>query len=211
MGEKSGLSYGNYYRAFIGARGFVAAVATFAPLASDYVLSGRVFPPLGDQSLLLKTAATALAMLVTFFAYRARGDSSGRISRLMIYLAIASFVFVCGYYAAQFGFVRRVDIPSEERSEYVSVGLTRSQFAQRKLSDLSDVDVLKTRGFSDSAIRENWTPASIFIARLLLFITFCGATLPFVGVLSLAILEHARQVAGEEAIKNYPQLPPRQP
>jgi hypothetical protein len=105
----------------------------------------------------------------------------------------------CGYLVVHSKFVRAVDIPSQSRSVNVSIGLRRSEFALRNFSSTSDVDMLEARGLDDNNVFQLWTPASIFIARLSLFVSFCTVFLSLVGILSLTVYEHAKQTPDDSA------------
>jgi hypothetical protein len=152
-----------------------------------------VFPPLGDESIWFKILATAGALALTAIVCHAQNLSSATGTRWKLALLAATMLFGCGYGVAHFAFVRRVDWLDEKRTEYVSVGYKRTADAAASFVSLSDVDILKARGYLEPEIRENWTVGSIAVSRLALFASFCGAAFSAVGLLSLFVLDLARE------------------
>lgn len=76
----------------------------------------------------------------------------------------------------------------------MSVGYDRTQFAKANFGSDSDEDMLRARGTDDEEIKKLWTYQSLAVARLALFISYCGFILGLVAVFSLGIVFDQRQV-----------------
>lgn len=187
------LSYPEYFKAFGSVRGMLGIFFAVSPLAYDHFFSGVIFPPLGDQSEFFKAFFIVAIGLTILLAFRARRASHQSITHYVTYLILAATIFAGGYACARILCVRRIDVVSEKRADYVSIGLCRTDSAKSTFSDASDVDILKARGYTDNDIQENWTPASIAVARLMLFFMFAATSLAVVLVFSLSVLELAKQ------------------
>jgi hypothetical protein len=87
-----------------------------------------------------------------------------------------------------------VDIPSAGLHAFVSIGYERSQFALAAFHDTSDSGLLHSRGFTEEEIANLWTPRSLYVSRLALFLSFVGSMLSLVAFASLGVLLRAREV-----------------
>jgi hypothetical protein len=191
------VTYIEYYKAFGSVRGIAAVVTAAVPLTSEYVFTGLVFPPLGDESIWYRILATAIAVAITALVWRHAQSISGIVAnRWKLALLVATMLFGCAYGVAHFAFVRRIDWLDEKRSEYVSIGYHRTPGAALTYAGMSDLDILKARGYLEPDVRENWTLTSIVVARLALFASFCGAAFSAVAVLSFYVLD----LAGERKL-----------
>jgi len=154
-----------------------------------------LFPPLGDAETIARAALALFAVGVTYAAFHWR-DGLTRVSKRAIMLtmlfAIVSF-FV--YLALFLRFERRVDIPSEKTAVFVTVGSERTPFADSNFPAYSDEDMLRARGPYEEQVRLLWTYKSLVIARLALYISYCGTVLGFVAAFSLGVIPETRHVS----------------
>jgi hypothetical protein len=172
----------------------VTVLLSVSPTASNWILEGRLFPPLGDETIPLQTVAVVIAVLIVLVTYRRR-FAEYKVKRWKAALLSLVILSACVYGGAYFKFVRRVGYAKEQGIDYVyvSIGCRRTSYAIEKLSNHSDVELLEARGLDDDDIKQVWTPNSVLIARSVLFVSFCMTLLPVVGILSLTALEHAKQ------------------
>jgi hypothetical protein len=180
-----------YYKSFRSLWGIVAIVFTILPAAAIFK-PGRVFPPLGDQTVLALCFAIVLALVTTYIMFLFRGMSSSNIGRLIVALLVFSIIWFCVYFAAQLRFVRVIAEVGKD-AHIVSVGYARTNFARANFPDASDEEMLRGRGLNDEDIRTLWTTKSLILSRLLLFVSCMGCTLSLVALASLGVLLHARE------------------
>lgn len=102
--------------------------------------------------------------------------------------------FFCVYFGLHLRFVQRIDIPSAGEHAFVSIGYERSQFALASFDSISDSEMLRSRGFTEEEITNLWTPKSLYISRLALFLSFAGSMLSMVAFASLGVLLRTREV-----------------
>jgi hypothetical protein len=188
----------NYRRAFKSGWGVVTFLLGFVPPASNWIWNGWIFPPLGNESVLGQLVAVLLAGAVVAVVYR-KTFADYKIRRCKGALFALVVLGACGYLVIHSKFVCAVDIPTQSRTVNVSIGFHRSEFARTTFRLKSDVDMLEARGLDDSNVFQLWTPTSIYIARLSLFVSFCVVFLSLVGILSLTVLEHAKQMPDDSA------------
>jgi hypothetical protein len=190
--ENTGITIEKYYGSFKSLQGVLAAGFCIIPLASNWLLSGRIFPPLGNETILAQGFTVLLGVAVTFLVFLMRDAAVIRIRRRIVNLFFVAVVCFCAYIAAHYRFVRIVEIPSASAEATVSVGYQRSAFSDAAFPGATDSDVLISRGFTEDEINRIWTAKSIWLARLSLISSFLGCMLSLVGVASLGVLLHAR-------------------
>jgi hypothetical protein len=188
----AGITIEKYYGSFKSLQGVLAAGFCIIPLASNWILSGRIFPPLGNETILAQGLTALLGLAVTFLVFLLRDSSVIRIRRRIMILFVVAVLCCCAYVGLHFRFVRVVEIPSASTEAIVSVGYERSSFIDAAFPGATDSDVLNSRGFTEDEISRIWTTRSIWIARLVLISTFLGWMLALVGMASLGVLLHAR-------------------
>jgi hypothetical protein len=179
----------DYYKKFKSVSGlFAAAIGTVGPVLSA-VFSGAaqayLFPPMGNSTVIARVAVFMFAALITFISFWARPPANA-FKRFLIISGFAVMSLIC-YLIAFSHLVRRVDIPSDNSSVFVSIGYQRTEFASQTFGSSSDTEMLMNRGTDDEQINKLWTPHSVDAARILLFIFYSGFMLPFVLVFSLGV------------------------
>ena len=175
-----------YYKGFWSLLGFLAAappitVAVIVPFISDSA-PAYGFPPMGDIESLARLGLVVFAVLITFLVYYVRGGK-----RSLFGVALVSFLSLCVYLALYSHFVLRIDIPSQKTTVHVSVGYERTAFAKATFGSDSGEDMLRARGTDDEEIKKLWTYQSLTVARLALFVSYCGFILGLVAVFSLGV------------------------
>lgn len=191
MGNTS-ITIEKYYKSFKSLEGVLAAGFCIIPLASNWILSGRIFPPLGNETIWAQGLTVLLGLAVTFLVFLMRDAPAIRIRRRIMILFGVAALFGCAYFSLHFRFVRVVEIPSASTEAVTSVGYERNSFIDAAFPGATDSDVLNSRGFTEEEIGRIWTTKSIWIARLALISAFLGCLLSLVGMASLGVLLHAR-------------------
>lgn len=159
---------------------------TAIPLLSKFLpsnLAAYGFPPLGNVDGIARVGTIVFAVACTYMLFFARigfPKSTGKSISTAIAAALLSFVLYLGLFLA---FVRTIEIPSRDTAVQVSIGYARSEFARATFGDASDWQLLKERGPSEEEIWSLWTPSSIIISRMCLFmaytLTICFLVLAF--------------------------------
>ena len=181
------MTLSQYYAAYKSLLGIIAGLASASPLLALIPIGADkyIFPPLGNVDIVARLISVTAALLATFFVYFVRSTNSLRA------IAIASSLFVLFailYTAAFSSFVRTIEIPAQKTSVSLSVGFTRTEFARKEFAGVSDEQILRFRGLSEEEIRRCWTPASLLIARALLWISCTSALMALLAALGFGIL-----------------------
>src|SRR5947208_315318 len=165
------LSLRNYYSNFKFARGIATAIGVILPVIpkikpgtwTEYLLA-----PLGSVDIIARVLLAVLCIAMTYLVYFFfQGQSQAARKRmLLLTLFIIPFLSACLYIVFCMWFVRNINIPTLERSAYVSVGFQRTDFANQTFGSISDEEMLRSRGLDDEEIRKLWTAFSIAMARL---------------------------------------------
>ncbi len=192
------LNLRSYYSNFKSMRGVVAVIGMTVPLVpklkpgtwTEYLLA-----PLGGIDVIARVLLAVLCVAVTYLVYFVFQEQSHRARKrtFLISLLVLPFSCLILYMVASLLFVRKVDIPTLERSEYVSVGFQRSDFAKQTFGSMTDEEMLRSRGLDEEEIRKLWTQSSIVTARLALFVSWAGFALALVFGLSLGVLDHTEK------------------
>jgi hypothetical protein len=198
MAAPSSIVLKNYYSGFIGVRGVVAAVGTFSPLLPElkpgtwleYLLA-----PLGEIDFFARVALIILCAGITYLVYFIfQGQSSkARKRTFLMLLLVAPLLSVLLYMSLCLLFVRKIDIPTLQRSVYVSVGYQRSEFAKKTFGSMTDEEMLRQRSVEEEEIQKLWTPFSILVVRLALFVSWCGFALSLISGFSLGVLDQVER------------------
>lgn len=132
-----------------------------------------VFPPLGPETGVCSVLALALAGVFAILPWMmpaARRLIIAVCTTLALAVSIVSYVYFAQTYV--------VSIPTPNGRVVVSIGSTRSPFAQRYFpTEISDAEMLMERGPYESEIQKLWTKRSITDARLGLYISYVGCLL----------------------------------
>jgi hypothetical protein len=198
MSAARSVTLTSYYSNFKIARGVAAALGTIAPFLPKLIPGASwteyLLAPLGDidngARILFAVLCLAMTYLVYFFF---QSQSAARRKRtFLVLLLIIPVLCLCAYIVFCLMFVRKIEIPTLQRSVYVSVGYQRTEFARKTFDSMTDEDMLRQRGFNDEQIRTLWTGFSLLVARLMLFVSWSGFALSLVCGLSLGVLDRAQ-------------------
>lgn len=198
MSDSARITAPEYYKAFGSFRGAVAALFGLLP-ASSLVIPGRIFPPLGNDTLLAQSFAVVVAIVVTYLVFIRQNIAVSKIKRTITFLILVSIVFFFGYLAAREYFVCEIYIPSIERANIVSVGYQRTDFANSVFGTATNLEMLRARGSDDEEIFRLWTKKSVYVSRSVLFLSYLGCALCLVAFASLSVLLHLRDSHGVQA------------
>jgi hypothetical protein len=180
-----------YYKSFGSLWGAVAVLFTLLPVSS-LLIPGRVFPPLGNETVVSQWFAVIVALVFTYLVFLRKNVSASKIKRAMTLFVFIAAVFFFAYLAARIYFVRTIEITSIEGVEIVSVGYERTDFAKSVFGAEGDLDMLRARGGSDEEILRLWTARSVYISRIALLGSYLGCALSLIAIASLAVLLRAR-------------------
>jgi hypothetical protein len=191
VNENHPITLSAYYRAFVSGWGGLATLFSAIPLLSK-LLPGNIaaagFPPLGDAEGPARLLAVVFALAATYCAYfcRARHPRDNRkwVYRAMI-LALLPLVVYVGLIIR---FVRTVEIPSMGTAIQVSVGWERTDFATTNFDGESDWDLLRARGPDEEDIWRLWTPKSLIVSRLGLYVAYLSVLLLLISAFSWGVL-----------------------
>jgi hypothetical protein len=185
------VTLGQYYLSFKSLSGVVAGILVASPVVSRFLpenAAAVVFPPIGSAEVPARVWAIVFGLATTYAAFFWRGDpKAGRPVRILVAVAVA-FVSLCAYLVLYVRFVRRIEIPSRQISVSVTVGSTRTDFANRKFPGVGDWDLLRDRGPDEEEIWRLWTPDSLIAVRVGLFAAYCGVILPLIAGFSWGVL-----------------------
>lgn len=165
------------------------------PLLSDLFPEkvGRyLFPPLADiyRIIAVVLGIVVFASVYSFHDLKVAKSAKGRVKALGCGIAVG-LLGVFFFFILQERFVRSVDIPSLGKTIAVSVGFERSDFAKANFSNWSDWKILHDYGHHEEDIWKSWTPRSIIVARLMLFVSYLLFLLFAIATLSLEVLFQA--------------------
>ena len=148
-----------------------------------------LFPPLDT---VFRTAAILLCVAVTFIVYFTsdlKFTKSGKRRFAVLFATVSVSVVGVGLFLVSHEqFVRTIDIPAKKETVTVSVGYTRTVFANRQFPNSTDWDMIRARGTSDEEIKRLWTEWSIIVARLALLFSYLLFLLPAIAAFSLGVL-----------------------
>lgn len=168
------------------------AIFGLLPPATGLWAPGVIFPPLGNETTLAQFFTVIFAAATTYLVYWMKDSIEARLRRRMVtLLALAIFLF-CAYLGLHFRFVKKIEIPTEGKTVFVSVGYERSQFAPASFDGEDDAAMLRARGFTEEEITKLWTPRSVYFSRLALVFSFIGTVLLIVAFASIGILLRAK-------------------
>jgi hypothetical protein len=181
-----------YYKSFASIQGILAGIFGLLPPASNFFLPGRIFPPLGNETVLAQAFGLFLGLAVTFLVFFQQGSTKFEVMRMIKIDFFLALVFLGAYVGVHQRFVRTIAVPSTSGELYVSVGYERTNFATATFGTSSDWEMLRYRGTEDEEIMRLWTTKSIYIARLALLSSYLGLMLSLIAFASFGVLLHAR-------------------
>lgn len=212
------VTLAQYYRGFWSLFGAFATIPFVFPLihivvrivAPDSSKSAYLYPPLGDFQNLSLAATFLFLIMVTFGAFvycePARQVRRSKIVAMMLGFLVG-IVALIGMYGR---FVRKIDIPSINQEVIVSVGYQRTRFALKTYPNWSDWDMLHDQGPSEETIQRLWTPSSVSVVRVGLWLMYTVTLGCLLVVICVGVYKHASDSseAGIEGSRRGPMNPP---
>src|SRR6202041_2116626 len=186
-----------YFEAVKSTKWFVGipiVLPAFSQLLSQRDTTAYLVPPLGDdQGVFLIVTSLALAAFswIVFEVRRSRKKRRPFLSFSLLVVSLFAFV------ALNIFFVKHIYYDRLHQEDSVSVGYARTAFTPEKLVGkvYSDLDLLRLTGTDERVIEKLWTPRSIHVVRLLLWLSYTM----FLGTLIWLISSMAYQHAVDEA------------
>lgn len=199
-----------YYGEFVSLWG-LAAGSTFVPpllhlVAPDSsAIAAYLYPPLGDVEGIAVAATIGFWLASTFVVFTSC-EASRKIhpsvpGTLIAGLAIGMCVVIVLFVL----YVRHIKVPAEKLDLPVSVGYQQSEFAIKNYPDCTDWDMLNSEGAQEHDIQELWTPHSIWVVRVLLWLFYTLTVACFLSIISLAVYRHATEEAEKKSGSNPPE------
>jgi len=181
-----------YYKSFKTIQGGFALICGLVPPVSNVLLPGRIFPPLGNETLASQAFVLLGGLAVTYLVYLFQASAVASLRRALgVFFALAVLSF-CIYFGLHLRFVRSISVPSTHAELNVSVGYARTNFAKETFSEATDWEMLRFRGTDDEEIVKLWTVKSIYLVRLALLLSYLGLMLSLITFASLGVLLHIR-------------------
>jgi len=194
------VTLAHYYRSFKSMQGAFAGTSFLPAIMRFFVpdtgkLSACLFPPLGDVQPLAATLTLISLLLITLVVYECCCHIASKVRfRLNAFLfagAAISVVVLIGLYVA---FVRVIDVPAAGLRIPVSVGIVRTDFAQRTYPNWDDWDMLHDHGPTEKTVQLLWTRRSVWEARAMLWLAYTFTLSCFLAVVCIGIYQHAHEM-----------------
>ncbi len=187
MHRNAVTGFGDFLKAHNRSAKILGGMAFLPPLVSllPAEWAAYIFPPIGDFAATAKCGVLIFAIGAIFCAYlliSARHLRAIIIGSLLI--SLCSFVL---YISLLSRFTRKVDIPSQKSSVFVTVGYERTDYAKKNFSSDSDWEMLRARSLLEEEIENLWTGRSLQVARTLLLTSYLGVILGWVFAFSCVI------------------------
>ena len=184
-----------YYRSFLDLKGLIAS-ASFIPPILHYVGGSSAFvnglyPPLGDFQVLGVVSTVGFLLLVTFLVYIAAEFGHGISPKTPKALALGFVCAVCLLIPLYVCFIMSIPVPSEGKEVMVSVGFSRTRFANTNYGDFSDREMLHDAGPWEEQIQKLWTRSSLSIVRINLWLFYTLSLACWISAVSLAAYRDA--------------------
>ncbi len=189
-----------YYSEFVSLWGLAAGSTLVPPLLhivapDSSAIAAYLYPPLGDVEGIAIAATIGFLLASTFVAFTCC-ESSRKAHPSTPGILIAGFgAGMCVLIVLFVLYVRHIKVPAEKLDVPVSIGYHRSDFAVKNYSDSTDWEMLNSSGPQEAQIQELWTPHSIWVVRVLLWLFYTLTVASFVAIISLAIYRHAAEDA----------------
>ena len=184
-----------YYKHFKGVLGAMTWVFAAVPAASALLPSDAgiyLFPPLGAMNWTARVGAVVIMLIATFVAYVLSGGNRPRRVVVMFIVGLVSFV---AFFLLSLRLVRTIEIPSRNSSIVVSIGYHRTEFARSNFPQDTDEEMIRQSGPRDEDIKKLWTPWSVDLARLALFLSCLSFLLSWTFTLSFGVLLANRPIS----------------
>jgi MFS family permease len=200
-----------YYGGFVSLWGLAAGAPFVPPLLHVFIpdsskLADYLYPPLGDVEF-VAVAATVGCLLVSTFVVFTCCESARKIHRRAPLILGCGVAFcACALIVLYVLYVRRVPVQSVDLEVPVSIGYHKTDLAhQEAFSKLTGVEILQRTGPTEDQIQKLWTPHSICVARVLLWLFYTLTVTCFVCVISLIVYQHAAEESQIQSARGAPE------
>jgi hypothetical protein len=195
-----------YFQGFVSLLGLVAGVPFVAPLLHLFfpdssAVAEYLYPPLGDVEW-IAVAATVGFLLGTAFLVFTCCQSARKIHPTVPAILISSLALgVCALIVLHVLYVRHIPVHSVNLEVPVSIGYQRTDLANQTYPQSGDWQMLSESFPREEQIQKLWTPHSIFVVRVLLWLSYTLTLACFLAVVSLAVYQHAAEEAQSESTR----------
>ena len=193
LNNKGCLFY--YLRKFLGLKGLVGLVAWAYPIIGGLLGIERrqMIPPLDASSLVIYVILFTMVVLVGYsLRYWCVFSNRQWMTAALSVVLFGTAVFCAlRYYSWREKAIRCWEVqPDRDKPKTVCViiGLERTEFAKENFGDLSDVEMLKSRGWEPEQVRLLWTPESLAKVKPRVVGYFLAIPLLVGGLVSLLVL-----------------------
>ena len=186
-----------YYKHFASIFGGITGLIAVLPFLSAIIppnYSRYLFPPLGTVESFARIGVFALVIVTTIVVYQFReiapSQQPARRQKLFAILLLTSVVSFAIFIGLTIRFVRAIPAPAiSPTAEFVvTVGWSRTPYAQSNFGSKTDEEMLRARGVTEEEIFRLWTQESVLTARLLLLLTYLVFLVAAVSVGSFAVM-----------------------
>jgi hypothetical protein len=189
-----------YFRAFANLWGIAAGAPFVGPLLhlffpNSSAVAEYLYPPLGDVEW-IAVAATVGFLLATMFAVFTCCQSAQKTPKSVpVILMSGVAVGVCALIVLHVLYVRHIPVQSVNLEVPVSIGYERTDFARQWYPEpkWDDWQMLSDAGPREETIQKLWTPHSIWVVRVFLWLSYTLALACFLSVVSLCAYQHASE------------------
>ncbi len=203
-----------YYGEFASLLGLVVGIPFVAPLLHLFfpdssMVADYLYPPLGDVEWIAVAATIGFMFAATFvvFTYcQSAQKIHSSVSAILMSLAALS---VCALIILHVRYIRHIPVSSSNLEIPVSIGYQRTDFANQNYPEpqFNDWEMLRRAGPIEEKIQQLWTPHSIWVVRILLWLCCTLTLVCFVALMCLAVYQHAVEETANAAKLNTPTLP----
>jgi hypothetical protein len=198
-----------YYGEFASLWG-LAAGSTFIPpllhlIAPDSsMIAAYLYPPLGDVEGIAIAATIGVWLASTFVVFTCC-ESTRKIHPIVPGALIAGIaISMCVLVMLFVLYVRHIKVPTEKLDVPVSIGYERNDLAVKHYSDSTDWAMLNSEGVQENHIQQLWTPHSIWVVRICLWLFYTLTVGCFLSVVRLAVYRHATEKANLKTADSNP-------
>ncbi len=171
------VTFSEFFRSFKDSSGLLAGLSILPALLSELKpnWSAYIFPPLGSLEPAARIGTVLFGLLAIACGYLLIGTS--RIRTIIYSSSLVALCCLLAYLSATAMYVRKIDIASQALPVFVTIGSQRSDLARKVFPNETDWQMLRDRGLSDEEIYRLWTPRSVLLGRLAVYVSYLGIVL----------------------------------
>jgi hypothetical protein len=189
-----------YFQGFVSLLGLAAGVPFVAPLLHLFfpdssAVAEYLYPPLGDVEWIAVSATVGFLLGIAFVVFTCCQSARTVHPTVPAILMSGAAVGVCALIVLHVLFVRHIPVHSVNLEVPVSIGYQRTGLASQAYPQWGDWQMLSDAGPREEQIQKLWTPHSIYVVRVLLWLSYTLTLACFLAVISLAVYQHASEEA----------------